>query len=114
MKKYLKYFSTNGNATRSEYWAVNLIAYFSLIVSAVIATVLIMSGFLGVLVGSLLILTMCIGLVWLVITVTIRRCKDIGINPWFTLTLFIPYIAIIPFIVFGCLRSEIKNDSTTN
>ena len=114
MEKYLKYFSLQGTATRSEYWAVNLIGYFSLIVAAVIATVLIMSGFLGVLVGSLLMLVVSVSLVWSVITVTVRRCRDIGINPWFSLTLFIPYVALIPFIVFGCLKSEVKDDTSSN
>ena len=114
MENYLKYFSLTGRASRSEYWAVNLIGYFSLILTALVSTVLIMSGFLGTLVGSILLLAVCIGMVWTVITVTVRRCRDIGINPWFTLTLFIPYIAIIPFIVFGCIKSEAKNDSASN
>jgi uncharacterized membrane protein YhaH (DUF805 family) len=43
---------------------------------------------------------------FLIIAVTIRRCRDIGINPWFTLALAVPYLGIIPFVVFGCLKSE--------
>lgn len=114
IENYTKYFSFEGKASRSQYWAINLIGYFSLFVAAVLSTVLIMSGFLGVIASSLLMLIVCIGMVWLVIAATARRCRDIGINPWFTLTLFIPYIAIVPFIVFGCLKSEVKNDNPSN
>ena len=50
------------------------------------------------------------------IATVVRRCNDIGISPWFTLTLLIPYVNFITFIVFGCLASEKENSDgpTTN
>jgi uncharacterized membrane protein YhaH (DUF805 family) len=106
------YITFQGKATRSEYWAVNLISYFSLIVFGVVSAVIAMSGILGALVGVVLMLMCCLAVAWLIIVVTVKRCRDIGINPLFTLSLLIPYIAFIPFIVFGCLKSEEKDVNT--
>lgn len=108
------YFNFEGKSTRSEYWAINLISYFGLVLVGLVSAVAAMSGILGTLIGVGLILASCVSVAWLVIAVTIRRCRDIGITPWFTLALFIPYIAIIPFIVFGCLKSEAKDGSIGN
>jgi len=47
-------------------------------------------------------------LTWAVIATTVRRCRDAGISPWFAGTILIPWFAIIPFIVFGCLKSDIS------
>jgi uncharacterized membrane protein YhaH (DUF805 family) len=105
------YFVFEGKATRSEYWAINLISYFSLIVAGVVSAVIAMSGILGAVVGVAFMLVCCIAVAWLIIVVTVKRCRDIGISPLFTLSLLIPYIAFIPFIVFGCLKSEVKDDN---
>jgi len=106
MEKYLKYFEFSGTATRSEYWAVNIIAYLLLIPVAIVGAVFAMGGIIGAVVGGLLILSGVVGLTWVVIATSARRCRDAGINPWFTATILIPYIAIIPWIVFGCLKTE--------
>lgn len=102
------FFSFEGKSTRSEYWAINLCSYVVLLGSGLISALIMMSGIFGAISGILLILGTAVILMWLVFSVTARRCRDIGISPWFTLALLIPYIAIIPFIVFGCLKSENK------
>jgi uncharacterized membrane protein YhaH (DUF805 family) len=43
------------------------------------------------------------------IATSIRRCRDAGINPWFTLSFLLPYINFIVFIVFGVLKTD-KSD----
>lgn len=113
-ENYLKYFKFDGRAKRSEYWAINLICYFTLMVIGLLSTLVVMSGVFGVITGVMLVIVGAITLTWLVFAVTARRCRDIGISPWFTLSLLIPYIAIIPFIVFGCLKSEIIHDQCTH
>jgi uncharacterized membrane protein YhaH (DUF805 family) len=114
MNDLKKYFSFEGKSTRSEYWAINLCSYVILLFVGLITALVIMSGIFGAISGVLLILGTCVLLAWLVFSVTVRRCRDIGISPWFTLALLIPYIAIIPFIVFGCLKSEVKIEQSTN
>lgn len=108
------YFSFQGKSTRSEYWAVNLISYFSLMVIALLSALFIMSGVFGIVSGFILLIAGSVTLAWLVFSVTVRRCRDIGINPWFTLALLIPYVAIVPFIVFGCLKSEDTHEHCTH
>lgn len=104
------YFSFDGLASRSEYWAVNVISYVALMLAALISALCIMSGILGMISGVVFMLASSVALGWLVFAVSARRCRDAGISPWFTLTLLIPYIAIVPFIVFGCLKSETKSE----
>jgi uncharacterized membrane protein YhaH (DUF805 family) len=48
-------------------------------------------------------------IVWTLLSTTARRCRDAGINPWFSATILIPWIAVIAVIVFGCLKTE-KSD----
>ena len=107
-----EYFKFKGRSNRSEYWAINLLSYFGLIVVGLLSAVVAMSGILGALISMGLIVVACVAVVWLVIAVTVRRCRDIGITPWFTLALLIPYIALIPFIVFGCLNGEVAHEHT--
>lgn len=109
---FKRYFEFDGVSTRSEYWAINLICYVGLVLSAILSLIFTMSGILGMVSGIMFMMAACVVLVWLVFSVTIRRCRDIGISPWFTAALLIPYIAFIPFIVFGCLKSEVKDEHT--
>jgi uncharacterized membrane protein YhaH (DUF805 family) len=93
MENYKKYFYFDGTATRSEYWGISLICY----VLAIPA--LFFAGILGGL-----------AIVWTLLSTTARRCRDAGINPWFSATILIPWIAVIAVVVFGCLKTEKKDE----
>lgn len=110
MEQYKKYLSFEGRATRSEYWAVNIISYLGLILVGLISVLIIMSGLFGAIIASLLFLLSGVVFAWVILSTTARRCRDAGINPWFTCAVFVPYIAVIPWIVFGCLKTEKEND----
>jgi uncharacterized membrane protein YhaH (DUF805 family) len=105
-----KLFTLNGTSKRSEYWAVNLVCYFMLVIAGLVSAFMMELGFIGFVFVLPLMLTVFVITTFLIISVTIKRCRDIGISPWFTLSLAIPYIGIIPFIVFGCLKSENTNE----
>ena len=96
------YLSFQGKARRSEYWAIYLISTACTIPALLVAAVLLISF-------------ACL-MTLIAIATVVRRCNDIGISPWFTLTLLIPYVNFITFIVFGCLASEKENSDgpTTN
>lgn len=110
MEKYLKYFEFNGRATRSEYWGVNIISYLLLLPILLIGAIFTLGGLMGAVIGGLLILAGVIALTWIIIATTVRRCRDAGISPWFAGTILIPYFALIPWIVFGCLKTEKENE----
>jgi len=111
--KIEKYFTFTGKATRSEYWGVNIISYLLLLPVLIIGAIFTMGGLIGSVAGGLLILAGVVALSWAVLATTARRCRDAGINPWFAGAILIPWIAIIPFIVFGCLKTE-KSDEHYN
>ncbi len=104
-----KYFSFKGYSNRSEYWGVillsTLVALLLVIVGALFLTINAMIP-----VGFVLLIVTGIGAAWIQLATIARRCRDIGINPWFTLTVYIPYVSIIIMIVFGCIASEKKED----
>lgn len=106
MDNYKKYLDFNGRSTRSEYWGVNIVCYLGLILLALLAILVIMSGVLGAMFGGILVLSGTFIIAWVIMAVTARRCRDAGINPWFAGSILIPYIAVIPWIVFGCLPSQ--------
>jgi uncharacterized membrane protein YhaH (DUF805 family) len=93
IEKYKKYFVFEGKATRSEYWGVSLICY------VLALPALFFAGILG---GMIII--------WTLLCTTARRCRDAGINPWFSATILIPWIAIIAVVVFGCLKTEKEDE----
>ena len=92
-----KYFSFQGRSTRSEFWGVFLICYL-----AVMPVVVLISTLLGVL-GAIVAFISIVASFYLMFATSSRRCRDAGINPWFSLVTF---VTIIPIIVFGCLPTE--------
>lgn len=110
--QYKKYLMFEGLATRSEYWAIYLLTWVFVFVSTLLFFILSLSGPVGILAGAGLMLATCVFLVWLMIATAVRRCRDAGINTLFVLSLIIPYINFIIFIVFGCLKSI--NQKTEN
>lgn len=110
--QYKKYLEFTGKATRSEYWGVYLASWLLLIVAMFLFFLLSLSGPFGILAGALTLLGSGFVLTWLVVATAVRRCRDAGINPWFTVSLIIPYINFIVFIVFGVLNTDKENGST--
>lgn len=111
LEKFKKYFDMEDVASRQEYWAIILVSYFVLTLFGSFTSIFLFvpnSYVMGFLAGSFM-LTLLAVVLYLMFTVTYRRCKDIGINPWFALTLLIPTINLIAIIIFGCLPSEKKN-----
>ena len=106
INKIEKYFAFTGTASRSEYWGVNIMSYLLLLPILIVGIIFTMGGLVGSVVGGLLIIGGVIALAWAVLATTARRCRDAGINPWFAGTILIPWFALIPFIVFGCLKPD--------
>lgn len=109
MEKYKKYFEFDGTSSRSEYWGVSLITYVLLLFVVGIGVAFTFLGSLGSIIGLLIILFGLVVSGWASLATVVRRCHDAGINGWFALTIFIPWFGFIPFIVFGCLKTE-KSD----
>jgi uncharacterized membrane protein YhaH (DUF805 family) len=109
-----KYFYFKGLATRSEYWAVQLLTMPIMVVLALFAAGIATMGTAGIMAAGVFLFGVVIMISWLVLATTARRCRDAGINPWFTLAIFIPYFAIVPWVVFGVLASEkVAENNTT-
>jgi uncharacterized membrane protein YhaH (DUF805 family) len=110
------YLSFQGKSSRSEYWAIYLISTASTIPALLVAAGLALLGIVGTVMGAFLLIAFAFLLTWITIATVVRRCNDIGISPWFTVTLLVPYVNFITFIVFGCLASDEENHDgiTTN
>jgi uncharacterized membrane protein YhaH (DUF805 family) len=106
LQNYKHYLSTEGRASRSEYWGVYLGTWLILALITLIFFVLTLIGAVGIVIGSIIMLLTSATLTWAMIATAIRRCRDAGINPWFTLTFLVPYVNFIVFIVFGVLNTE--------
>ena len=107
-----KYFSFSGVATRSEFWAVTIITFVLSLVMAVVAGLLFAGGDTGTLLGAILFIAIAIGGTWLSIATIVRRCRDSGLNPWWSLGCFVPYIGLIVWIVIGVMQT--KNQEEKN
>lgn len=109
MEEYKKYFSFNGVATRSEYWAVTFISlaacFFTVLLADGITEV---AGGIGI-IFYLLAAVVAIGALITLTATTARRCRDAGINPWFTGLIFVPYVAFIADIVIGVIPTSTES-----
>jgi uncharacterized membrane protein YhaH (DUF805 family) len=108
LQYYKQYLSIEGNSTRSEYWGVYLATWLILAIVTMLFFVLTLTGIIGVVVGSIISLVTSATLTWAMLATAIRRCRDAGISPWFTLSFLVPYLNFIVFIVFGVLKSDPK------
>ena len=101
-----KYFSFKGSATRSEDWAVWIISMISSLVVAGISLAILSSIDPAVqLIGVILLIAGCIAGAWLAYATSARRCRDAGLNPWWTLATLVPYVGFVVWIVIGSLKS---------
>lgn len=110
METLRKYFSFDGTLTRSEYWAVYLVTIGLLFPVMFVVGALSMIGLLGVLLGTAILCFVLVSYIIVYATTSVKRCRDAGLSPWFTLALLIPTINFVCWIVFGCLPTEKKND----
>ena len=106
-----KYFKFDGVATRSEYWGVMIIATLLAFVFALFGGFALGFGgsagsVLGTIFGGLVLLATIVASVWVSIATGVRRCRDAGINVWWTAGVYVPYIGWIVAIVIGCLKTE--------
>lgn len=103
MKDLEKYFNFEGKAKRNEYWAV--LALSSLLMVSTVILFLALSEILLNLSWFFILIVVVAGAI-VQFAVIARRLRDIGINPWWTLAILIPYVDIALIIVFGCLESK--------
>ena len=107
VKTFKKYSNFDRISTRSEYWGV-ILCMFGISVAVGLVAVLFtaMLGTFGAVIGFLGCVAAFVGIMWISIATVVARCRDAGINPWFTVACFIPYIGWIVTIVIGCLESK--------
>jgi uncharacterized membrane protein YhaH (DUF805 family) len=98
-----KYFKFDGVAARSEYWAVMIIAFFASFSVGFIGGMFLAAGSnVALALGAALVVA------WLVIATTVRRCRDAGINVWWTLAACVPYIGFVVAIVIGAIPTAVN------
>ena len=110
IETFKKYSAFNGLATRSQYWGVMLITWAITMFVGSIALLIMASGPVGIAIGLTTLLALTVLNVWINLATMVRRCRDADINPWFVLTMLIPYVNFIAFIVFGCIPSKEGNN----
>jgi uncharacterized membrane protein YhaH (DUF805 family) len=97
-------FEYEGTADRTHYWAVYIGSCLFMMVSLLVAGIFATVGL--PLIGWILLAVTAIGIIWASVFTLIKRCRDIGISPLFSLALLIPTINVIVAIVFGCLPTN--------
>ena len=101
-----RYLNFSRRAGRSEYWGVLIIGWLlTIVLTLVTVTVMILDG-LFVLLGALVMLAGFVVLIWAMLATTASRCRDAGINPWWTAATLIPYVGFVVMIVVGCLSTQ--------
>ena len=103
-----KYFKFDGSATRSEYWGVTIVGGICSFILAFFGAIFAFGelGAIANVFGGIVLIATFIGAIWLTVATTMRRCRNAGINTWWTLAICIPYIGWIVSIVLGCLKTD--------
>ena len=101
-----RYLDFSRLASRSEYWGTLIITWLlAAVLSIITISFMILDG-LFVLLGLLIMISGLVLFIWIALAVTAARCRDAGINPWWTAATFIPYIGLIIVIVIGCISGR--------
>ena len=103
-----QYFKFDGSSTRSEFWAVTIVNGVCTFILGLFGAILAFSelGVVAAIVGGAVLVATFIASLWLSVATTMRRCRNAGINTWWTLASFVPYIGWIVYIVIGCLKTD--------
>jgi uncharacterized membrane protein YhaH (DUF805 family) len=83
------HFSFNGSVPRSQYWVTMLIIF---IVVTIVPSLFNVIDRLPVL---LITNTVIVTIVWVTLAVTAKRCRNCGLNPWWTAATLIPIIGLV-------------------
>mgnify|MGYP003987451381 FL=1 len=94
-----KYFTTDGRATRPEYWAM-------VIITSVVTALALMLLAIEAIVPILIAFIAFVAVIWYSIATSVRRLNDCGLNPWWILAILIPWVGGVFSIVIGCLSSK--------
>lgn len=109
----MQYFSLQGRATRSDYWGVQVVSLLLLFVTGILASiglaVVADTDILVFLLATLTIIPLVFATWWVNLVVSIKRCRDIGINPWWSAAMYIPYIGLVTWLVLGCAKTNDSN-----
>jgi uncharacterized membrane protein YhaH (DUF805 family) len=105
-KRMRQYLDFSRIASRSEYWGTLIISWLLAIVLSIVAIVIMIFDGIFVLLGGLIMLAGLFLLIWIMLAVTAARCRDSGINPWWTAATMLPYIGFVVMIVVGCLSTK--------
>ena len=103
MRRYLDFCR---RAARSEYWGVLIIGWCLAIALSLLTVVVMLLDGLFVFLGALVLLAGFVVLTWAALATTASRCRDAGINPWWTAAILIPYVGFVVMIVVGCLNTQ--------
>jgi len=101
-----KYGDLARSASRSEYWGVVLSVFALSFLLGIVSLIMMFGGVFGMMVAIPVLLAGTLILTWVSIATIVARCRDAGINPWFTAACFIPYIGTIVMIVIGCIGTK--------
>lgn len=110
MESLNSFFKFSGKSTRSEFWAIQLLApiIFTCIMGVLTAFTMLFQESVQPFIFMIWVIPLAISYLVVHFSTTIRRLNDANINPFFVLTTIIPYIGFIVFIIFGILPSENK------
>ena len=103
MRRYLDF---SRLATRSEYWGVLIISWILAAIVTIVSLAIIVIDGAAVILGGLIMLTGLVALIWAMLATTASRCRDAGINPWWTAATLMPYLGFVVMIVIGCLGTQ--------
>lgn len=107
-----KYADFHGLASRSEYWAVIILTYITFSITAGLASLFFLSmDMTGVFLGLSSLSFLIVIHLGIILATTARRCRDAGINPWWTAVLFVPGLGLIATLVFGIIGTKIESIS---
>lgn len=103
------YFSIRGRTNRMEFWVASIIACIVFMAYTFGAVEYPLPGFdegdhaIFVGISVSIVAFICW---WAIMATAVRRCRDIGLNPWFSLVINIPYIGLLAWFIIGCLNSK--------
>jgi uncharacterized membrane protein YhaH (DUF805 family) len=109
-----RYFSFVGKSPRTEYWVTLLVSGVFFFVAYAVSSEF-AAGFPHHRAEEsfwFMMMLLSPPFIWLQLSVTARRLGDLGWSKWYSLTVLVPYVGLIPVIALGCMPSPKSEQSS--
>lgn len=98
----------SGRMSRTSFWITYMVTCLISMISLCVGGLAVLyAESLVAAIGFIMVFATLVAYVIILFASLVKRCRDSGIHPLFSLLSLVPYVSIIAIIVIGCLPTDL-------